>query len=538
MDDDKTSRIQKCASCNGELLFNEKTVRHENNWYHSKCFTPIPKYTKVKKPPKLPKRTQKPKRIDPYLIVLTGLIFAVLFTTAYFMFSTLTLISISAAAVVIFIQLFSSGPLETKYKYKRRIPSFFSLFLMISPFVFGTLVAIDGYSLWQSISKSILLWGLTMTFWSTMLFIPLSVYSKYKEDNQKESKYFPSISIIIPAYNEEKIIANTIEGLLSEDYPEKEIVMVNDGSTDKTLEVANKYKNQIKILSKSNGGKATAMNYALNYCSGEIIVVVDADTIIGVGSLKELVQGFQSEKVAAIAGNIKIRNVSNWITGCQSLEYIASIQVIRRVFDYFGAIPIVPGALGAFRKSALMASGVYDKSTIVEDFDCTLKVAKAGYIVQGTVKAIAYTEAPNTIRDFIKQRKRWYRGNLQVYKRHIDILRNPRFGFLQRLAFPFMLLSAVIMPIVGVLVLASTILTALQGEIIFVVQTIVFFTCLQFLVSLLALRIDGESPKLAALSIFSVFGYKQLLDFLLIRAIFETLFKRKATWTSAKRIGI
>jgi len=540
-DENETSTTQRCSSCNDELLFDEKTIRHENNWYHSRCFQPIPKYTKVKKLlVKLPKkRKQKTiKGVDPYLIAITVAIFAALFTMAYFVLSTLTIISISVAAVIIFFQLFSARPLETKYRYKKRLPSFFSLFLMISPFVFGTLVAIDGYSLWQSVSQSILLWGMTMTFWSTMLFIPLSVYSKYKEDNQKESNYFPSISVIIPAYNEEKVIANTIEALIGEDYPKKEILMVNDGSTDKTLEIANRYKNQIKVLSKKNGGKATAMNYALRYCSGEIIVVVDADTIIGVGSLKQLAQGFQSDKVAAVAGNVKIRNRNNLITGCQSLEYIASIQVARRVFDYFGSIPIVPGALGAFRKSALIASGVYDKSTIVEDFDITLKVAKSGYVVQGTVKATAYTEAPTTLRDFIKQRKRWYRGNLQVYKRHFNILRNPRFGFLQRLSFPFMLLSAVIMPIIGFLILTSTILTIFNGGIIFVLQILAFFACLQCLQSLLALRIDGESPKLAALSVFFVLGYKQLLDILLIKAILETIFKRNATWTRAKRIGL
>ena len=484
------------------------------------------------------KRKQKIKGVDPYLIAITVAIFVLLFSTAYFVLSTLTIISISAAAVIIFLQLFSAKPLETTRKYKKKLPSFFSLFLMISPFVFGTLVALDGYSLWQSVSQSILLWGLTMTFWSTMLFIPLSVYSKYREDNQKVSNYFPSISIIIPAYNEEKVIANTIEALISEDYPKKEIVVVNDGSTDKTLEEANRYKNQIKVLSKENGGKATAMNHALRYCSGEIIVVIDADTIIGVGSLKELMQGFQSDKVAAVAGNVKIRNVNNLITRCQSLEYIASIQVARRVFDYFGSIPIVPGALGAFRKSALIASGLYDKSTIVEDFDCTLKVVKSGFTVSGTGKAIAYTEAPDTLRDFIKQRKRWYRGNLQVYKRHFNIFRNPRFGFLQKLSFPFMLLSAIIMPIVGFMVLASIILTIFSGGIIFAVQTLAFFVCLQFLVSLLALRIDGESPKLAAHSVFLVLGYKQLLDILLIRAILEAIFKKKATWTSAKRIGL
>ena len=544
IEEDQTHPIQRCTSCNEEILFNEKTIRVEKKWYHGRCKKPIPKPHSTPKKllakNSIRKNHQKTREkiIDPYLILIMSLIFCLLFLMAFSMFSTLTLISIGVAAIIIFYQLFTAKSLQTKYRYKRKLPSAFSIFILAGPFVFGTMVAIEGYSVWESLSKAFMVWGLTMIFWSTMLFVPLAVYSKYKEDNLKAPNYYPSLSVIIPAYNEEKVIAHTIEALIHEDYPKKEIIVVNDGSTDKTLEIAKRYKKQIKIITKKNGGKASALNYGTRYCSGEVIVVVDADTIIGLGSLKELVKGFESDKVAAVAGNVKIRNRNNLITWCQALEYITSIQIARRAFDYFGSIPIVPGALGAFTKSSLVESGMYDKSTIVEDFDATLKVAKSGFVIQGTTKATAYTEAPTTITDFIKQRKRWYRGNLQVYLRHLNVLSNPRFGFLQRLSFPFMIMSAIVMPFVGLIVLASTILLLIQGGLLFVLQIFSFFIILQILQSLLALRIDGENARIAGLAIFFVIGYKQLLDFLLIRAIFETVFKKKAKWTSVERKGL
>ena len=182
------------------------------------------------------------------------------------------------------------------------------IFLLGSPFIIGTMIAFEGYTLLESPVRIILLWALTISFWSTMLFVPMAVVSKYREDNQSNVESFPKISVIIPAYNEEKVIANTIEGLLETKYPNKEIIFVDDGSTDSTLAIASRYKEKIRVLHKENGGKATALNYGIVYAKGEIVVIVDADTIIGRNSLKEIVKGFQiNEHVAAVAGNIKVR---------------------------------------------------------------------------------------------------------------------------------------------------------------------------------------------------------------------------------------
>jgi len=271
----------------------------------------------------------------------------------------------------------------------------------------------------------------------------------------------------------------------------------------------------------------------------EIIVIVDADTIIGRHSLKEIVKGFEiNEHVAAVAGNIKVRNRVNWITKCQALEYITGIQIVRRAFDVFGSITIVPGALGAFKKSYITEAGVYGKETIVEDFDQTIKLLKAGLITQGSSKATAYTEAPNTLRDFVAQRKRWYRGNIQVLKRHSDALFNPRFGYLQRLSLPYLFLGMVITPIIGFTATANAILGIILGDGLYVLQVSLIFVVVHYLMSALAIRIDGEDPKLLWHAGFLVFGFKQIIDFLLLKAILEQLRKKKATWTSAKRIGV
>ncbi|HJT09511.1 MAG TPA: glycosyltransferase family 2 protein, partial [Candidatus Nitrosotalea sp.] len=403
----------------------------------------------------------------------------------------------------------------------------------------GIAVGYDTYSVQESIVKAILLWGLTLTFWSTLLFVPLALFSKYRERNLSEPTKYPKVTVLVPAYNEEKVIARTIEGLIETEYPNKEIVVIDDGSKDQTFSIMNNYKNKVKVLHKENGGKASAINFGLAYSTGEIIVIVDADTIIGRDSLVHLVKGFVVDKdVAAVAGNILVRNRKNWLTRCQALEYISGIQIARRALDIFGAISVVPGALGAFRRSVLEEIGTYHKDTLVEDFDVTMKILKTKLVISGSSKATAYTEAPESIRNLYRQRKRWYGGNLQVFSRHANALTNPRFGLLQRLVFPYMIFSSIVMPFVGFITLANAIYSAVFGNTVFVLEMFAVFAVLQCLQVALAIRMDNEDPKLILYGIFLVVGYKQILDFLLIRAVFERLFRKEMSWTSAERVGI
>ena len=484
-------------------------------------------------------KKEKKQKIDFVQVVLAASIFAFLGGMIYFILGPISMVAMSIGGVLSIYHMFSNRTKRFSKDHKgRRAPSILLLVLIGSPFLMGGLVAYEGFSLLESPSRILLLWAMTISFWTTMLFVPMSVMSKHKENLQTDLTHYPKVSVIVPAYNEEKVIQKTLESMIETKYPRKEILFVDDGSKDRTLEIAKQFKKDVIVLHKENGGKASALNYGLQYAKGEIVVVVDADTIIGRNSLKEIVKGFEvDEHVAAVAGNIKVRNRVNWITKCQALEYLVGIQVIRRAFDTFGSITVVPGALGAFKKSFVSGTGAYGKETIVEDFDQTIKLLKAGLITQGSIKAVAYTEAPSSLSDFVKQRKRWYRGNIQVLKRHTDALTNTRYGNLQKIALPFLFLSIFITPIIGFTSFVNVIYGVATGDAWWVFEVAGIFMVVHFLMSALAIRIDEEDPKLLWHAGFLLFGFKQIVDFLLLKAIIEQLTRRKATWTSAKRIG-
>ena len=477
---------------------------------------------------------------DPMIIGLAIAIFGVLIGGVYFVLGPISMFAMGIGGVVtIYYMLQATNKLFSQNKPGKHKPSVFLIFLIVSPFIIGAMIIYEGFSLLESPSRIVLLWAMTISFFTTMLFVPLAVLSKHREDARPDVKSFPKISVIIPAYNEEKVVTHTINALLETKYPNKEIIFVDDGSTDKTLEIATQFKDKITVLHKENGGKATALNYGIECSNGEIIVIVDADTIIGRNALKEIIKGFEvHDKVAAVAGNVKVRNRTNWITKCQALEYITGIQIVRRAFDVFGSITIVPGALGAFKKSMLDECGSYGKDTIVEDYDQTIKLLKAGLITSGSTKATAYTEAPNTLKDFILQRKRWFRGNIQVFKRHSDALTNPRFGYLQKLSLPYLFLGMVITPIIGLTAIAMAIFGIIRGDGLYVLQVTSIFVAVHYLMTALALKIDNEDMKLLPFAGLLVFGYKQIVDVLLLRALIENFRHTKATWTSAQRIGV
>jgi len=483
---------------------------------------------------------RKKVKHDPVLFLIAGVLFAFIVWAPFVLVAGFSSGAMILGGGLVIYQLYDARRwAKSDFRSRKHMPGIFSVLILILPFAFGAILGYEGYTLWDSAYRAIILWGFTITFWSVMLMVPLSLYSKHKEDQTPPTLEHKFITIIIPAYNEEKVIARTIESTMEIDYPQKEVIVVDDGSKDNTLRIAKSYEQDgVKVLHKENGGKASALNYALTFARGEFIAVLDADTIVGKNSLKEIAKIFAHEKhIAAVAGNIKVRNKTNLITWCQALEYVAGLQIARRAFDMFGAITIVPGALGCFKKSALRDAGGYDKETIVEDFDATVKILKSGMIVKGTTKSTAYTEAPTSVIDFYKQRKRWYRGNLQVLLKHRDALSNPRFGFLQKLAFPYMALSMIVLPITGFLILGAVVLSLIQGDYRFLIGSFGFFIILQYLMTALAVRMDGDDPKLILFSIFFVFGYKQILDFILLRTALEQLFGKKARWTSAKRTG-
>lgn len=462
--------------------------------------------------------------------------------------------------------------LEQRIAWLSIVP-LYVIFLVVPVFFAINLFLQDKFS----VVLAILMTSLAFSFFYTFLNIPLALYHKSQEDKlaQKPSSRYPSISIIVPAYNEEKCIAGTIETLLETYYPDKEIIVVDDGSTDNTYQVAQQYASRgVKVVKRPNGGKAAALNHGLQFAQGEITLCVDADSMVARTALIELVRRFEDPTVVAVAGNVKVLNRKKFLARCQALEYIFDINVARRGLDTFGAVIVVPGCLGAFRTQAVKGSGGWDTETIVEDFDTTVKIfkggaaeifrrghfdqknpttpsyiqepdlesgvkaMKTGKVVQASSAAVVYTEAPETLRDLWKQRLRWYRGNFQTLLKHRDAFRNPRFGALYSLAFPYILISMVFIPVSMIAVIVSGTMAILAGDIVSILLIFGVFVVLQFTTCIFAIEMDDEDLKLALYSPFFVLGYKHFLDIVKIRAAFDVFTKRKMGWDKLQRIGL
>lgn len=409
-------------------------------------------------------------------------------------------------------------------------------FVLVAP----SAIAVDRPE-WDALALVSVLFtvALALVFFYYVFFVPLALYDAHRADDPPSASSYPSVSVLVPAYNEEGYVGRCIDSIRAATYPgEKEIVVIDDGSTDGTrAEARERAENDpsCTVVSRQNGGKYAALNYGLLYATGEVIVVVDADSRLAPDALEKTAAPFERDPdVGAVAGNVVVSNTDSLVSKLQALEYVIGIQVFRRAFSRCGAVTIVPGALGAFRRSVLDRTGGYDPDTLTEDFDVTVKALKAGYTVTAT-DARCYTEAPGTWRDLYNQRLRWYRGNFETLLRHRDVFTNARFGVLYGVAFPLFALSMVGLPIAGLVVLGSAVLAVLSGAGGQVISAFGFFVALQTLFSLLALRLDDRSVALALYAPLFVFGYRQVLDVVILKSIFDVCSGRRLTWTRATR---
>ncbi|MFX1362968.1 MAG: glycosyltransferase, partial [Promethearchaeota archaeon] len=290
-------------------------------------------------------------------------------------------------------------------------------------------------------------------FIGSLIFLGIRTFVNVSSSLAYRSRVKPAeegarVSIIVPAYNEEKVIEKTINSLINLTYDSKEVIIVDDGSKDDTLKIVQRIAGQspIRVFSKPNGGKWSALNEGIKHSKGEIIVCIDADTILDKGAIQRLLPHFDDPKIGAIAGNVKVGNRKKILTKLQALEYVSSINIQRRSESFFKKITVVPGPLGAFRKSVIEEVGMYDGNTYAEDAELTLRILKAGYEIKYEPRAIGYTEAPETVTDLAKQRYRWYRGLLQAMTKHKDMLFNSKYGSTGWFMIPWIFFNGVIFP--------------------------------------------------------------------------------------------
>jgi len=274
--------------------------------------------------------------------------------------------------------------------------------------------------------------------------------------NYATPEYQPRVAVLIPAYNEEKVIVRTIRSVMMSSYKNIRIIVIDDGSKDNTFDVAREAypadiaSGRLTVMSKPNGGKADALNYALERIDEEIYVGIDADGVIAHDAIARLVPHFANPKIGAVAGNAKVGNRVNLWTRWQALEYITSQNFERRALDLFDVVMVVPGAIGAWRTAPVKAGGGYHSNTVAEDADLTMNLLEQGYCVIYEDQALAFTEAPVNADGLIRQRFRWSFGILQaIFKHKGAISRHRAMGLF---ALPNILIFQIILPLVSPLI--------------------------------------------------------------------------------------
>jgi cellulose synthase/poly-beta-1,6-N-acetylglucosamine synthase-like glycosyltransferase/spore germination protein YaaH/peptidoglycan/xylan/chitin deacetylase (PgdA/CDA1 family) len=351
----------------------------------------------------------------------------------------------------------------------------------------------------------------------------------------------PLVSVIIPAHNEEVNAVATVHRVLANDYPLLDVVFVDDGSTDRTAEVVEQEFEAhpgVRVFRKPNGGKASALNYGIARAAGEIVVCIDADTQLKSDAVGTLIREFgDDQRVGAVAGNTKVGNERNAITRWQAIEYITSQNFDRRAFDLLNAIAVVPGAIGAFRRDAVRAVGGFTTETLAEDCDLTLGLLKAGYIVRYSPDAIAYTEAPETVRAFLKQRFRWSFGIMQSLWKYRSAFFASSTKNLGWVALPNILFFQILLPLLSPLADLLMVVALLSGNAFQVFIYYVVFLAVDAVGAVVAFRFERENLRRLWWLLPQRFAYRQLMYWVLFRSILRAIKGELTHWGVLKRTG-
>jgi peptidoglycan-N-acetylglucosamine deacetylase len=383
---------------------------------------------------------------------------------------------------------------------------------------------------------------IVLGFLRALVLLVLSYIKNKKSSIQtiEESTNKPLVSIIVPAYNEEVNAVTSLHNLLQCDYENFEIIFVDDGSKDATLQkVQQEFTNhpKVKILSQPNGGKATALNFGIKNSTADFVVCIDADTKLKPNAVRLLMNHFKNPLVAAVAGNVKVGNEINLLTKWQSIEYIISQNFERKAFDTINTITVIPGAIGAFRKNILLSVGGFTTDTLAEDCDLTIKILKQGYKIEDEPKAIALTEAPETLQQFLKQRFRWTFGVMQTVWKNRNVFFNTNYKSLGWIAFPDILLFKYIIPLFSPLADVLMFLGLFSGNASRIGTFYLLFLFIDLLIALIAFSYEKENIKKIIWIIPQRIIYRWLMLYVLFKSYRKAIKGELQSWGILKRTG-
>ncbi|MGY1500240.1 bifunctional polysaccharide deacetylase/glycosyltransferase family 2 protein [Streptomyces sp. QTS52] len=373
----------------------------------------------------------------------------------------------------------------------------------------------------------------------------------YRQRNRKRGKggkfsWGPTVTrpvtVIVPAYNEKECIANTLESLAKSTHP-IEIIVVDDGSDDNTSQIARDAAlsfgmTNVRVIRQENAGKPAALNNGVRSASYDIVVMMDGDTVFEPDAVHQLVQPFADPEVGAVAGNAKVGNRNTIIGAWQHIEYVMGFNLDRRMYDLLRCMPTIPGAIGAFRRDAVIEVGGMSEDTLAEDTDITIAMHRAGWRVVYQEHARAWTEAPASLKQLWSQRYRWSYGTMQALWKHRKSLTDKgpsgRFG---RVGMPlvviFQIITPVFAPLIDVFTAYSMIFIDFQAALLAWLAVL----GIQLVCAAYAFRLDREKYRYLLMMPLQQLAYRQMMYLVLIHSCITALTGGRLRWQKLKRTG-
>jgi cellulose synthase/poly-beta-1,6-N-acetylglucosamine synthase-like glycosyltransferase/peptidoglycan/xylan/chitin deacetylase (PgdA/CDA1 family) len=346
------------------------------------------------------------------------------------------------------------------------------------------------------------------------------------------------VTVIVPAYNEKECIANTLHSLAKSTHP-IEIIVVDDGSTDGTKEIAESLgMPNVRVIRQENAGKPAALNNGVRNASYDIVVMMDGDTVFEPDAVHQLVQPFARPEIGAVAGNAKVGNRNTLIGAWQHIEYVMGFNLDRRMYDLLRCMPTIPGAIGAFRRDAVLEVGGMSEDTLAEDTDITIAMHRGGWRVVYQEHAIAWTEAPGSFKQLWSQRYRWSYGTMQALWKHrkslVDKGPSGRFG---RVGMPLVVIFQIVTPIFAPLIDVFTIYSMIFVDFQAALLAWLAVLGIQLFCAAYAFRLDKEKYRYLAMMPLQQLAYRQMMYLVLIHSSVTALTGGRLRWQKLKRTG-
>ena len=377
----------------------------------------------------------------------------------------------------------------------------------------------------------------------SVIILGLSFWDYLFRQTLTEMDYDPIVTIIIPCFNEEAVIQESIRSVSLIEYPNLEILVVDDGSTDDTFIKANemaKTMPNVRVILKENGGKADALNRGIMEALGDFVICMDADSKLHPEVVANALPFFNNnENLAAVAGNVRVRGVKNMLGLFQKLEYIIGLNFHKTAQSSLNAVTIVPGPIGVFRKEAVLSVGGYETKTFAEDADLTIKLLTDGWHIKYSPDVIAYTEVPDNLYELFVQRYRWSRGTIQAITKNILKFRRHNLNWRSIATLLYVAVETMLIPTINFVFAMLTIFFALQFDIgnlygpFFAGLTIVDAT-----LALYSIITEREVKSLIFLAIIGRLTYGFMLEIIRFYSMEDELLNIPMKWGQLTRKGM